>query len=274
MLAIIVLLIAASGAIYYLASSNGRAKRRRVKITAQPFPKAWRQILKRRFPYFQSMPTDLQLQLKKHIQVFVAEKKFVGCAGLEIDDEVKVTIAAQACLLLLNRPNHYYPKLKQILVYPHAFVVQSQSVDGNGVHASQRQVHLGESWENGKVILSWHSAKAGADDPFDGSNVVIHEFAHQLDQETGTANGAPFLGKIDDYPTWTQVLSREFEQLRHCARNHIPSLFDYYGATNPAEFFAVISETFFEKPQQFHQQHPDLYQELSRFYQLNPIHWH
>ncbi|MGX9460538.1 M90 family metallopeptidase [Shewanella sp. A14] len=274
MIAMVILLVTSITAVGWIMSSQWRINRQRQIITSKPFPTRWRNILKKRFPYFKAMPTDLQLQLKKHIQVFIDEKQFVGCDGFKINDEVKVTIAAQACLLLLNRNTNYYPKLKQILVYPSAFIVEQNRVDHAGVHSSQRNVLLGESWEYGKVILSWNSTLEGAADPFDGSNVVIHEFAHQLDQEDGTANGAPPLHDITSYRSWSATLGKEFEQLQHCAQQHIPSLFNYYGATNPAEFFAVISETFFERPVELYQQHQQLYEELSQFYQLDPINWH
>jgi MtfA peptidase len=273
MLAIILLVISALGAIFWITSHNWRTALRRRDIKAQVFPKAWRQILKSRFPYFKAMPADLQLQLKKHIQVFIAEKEYLGCDGFIITDEVKVTIAAQACLLLLNRNTDYYPKLKQILVYPNAFIMEQNQTDFAGVESRQRQVLLGQSWELGKVVLSWNSTLAGAANPFDGTNVVIHEFAHQLDQENGTANGAPILGDISAYPKWSEVLSHEFNQLQYAAQHHLPSLFDYYGATNPGEFFAVISEVFFERPVEFSLAHPKLYKELSQFYRLDPINW-
>ena len=274
MIAIVILLVISITAVAWIVSSQWRLNRQRNIITSKPFPTQWRHILKKRFPYFKAMPTDLQLQLKKHIQIFIDEKQFIGCDGFEINDEVKVTIAAQACLLLLNRKTDYYPKLKQILVYPSAFIVEKNRTDLAGVQSSQRNVLLGESWEYGKVVLSWNSTIEGAADPFDGSNVVIHEFAHQLDQEDGTANGAPPLRDITSYRSWSSTLGQEFKQLQYCAQQHIPSLFNYYGATNPAEFFAVISETFFERPVEFNQQHQQLYKELSQFYQLDPINWH
>ncbi|UCX05406.1 M90 family metallopeptidase [Shewanella glacialimarina] len=274
MIAIIIVSIIATVAIGWITSASFRRERHRQNVCQQAFPKSWRIILRHRFPYFKSMPTDLQLQLKKHIQIFIDEKQFIGCDGLMITDEMKVTVAAQACLLLLNRKTDYYPNLKQILIYPHAFIVEQQKVDFAGVTSQHRSVLLGESWGNGKVILSWQNTLNGAADPFDGENVVIHEFAHQLDQENGPANGAPALRQIKDYAHWSSTLGKEFNQLQYCASQQIPSLFNYYGATNPAEFFAVISETFFEKPKQFFQQHPKLYNELSQFYQLDPIHWH
>ena len=246
---------------------------RRNKIQQQPFPAAWRDILKRRLPYFRALPADLQLQLKKHIRVFIAEKQFIGCDGLTVTDEMRVTIAAQACLLLLNRPDYYYPKLQQILLYPAAFVVHGNSADAAGVMHQQRRVLSGESWGLGKVILSWADALDGAANPFDGRNVVIHEFAHQLDQEKGFANGAPLLARSSDYQQWSGVMATEFSRLQRQATLGEASLFDHYGATNPAEFFAVISEVFFEQPATLAQQYPGLYAQLSRFYRLNPLSW-
>ena len=165
MIAIVTLLIISMTAIGWITSSQWRLNRQRSIVASKPFPTLWRNILKKRFPYFKAMPTDLQLQLKKHIQVFISEKQFVGCDGFDINDEVKVTIAAQACLLLLNRKTDYYPKLKQILVYPSAFIVHQNRTDIAGVYSTQRNVLLGESWEYGKVVLSWNSTVEGAADP-------------------------------------------------------------------------------------------------------------
>lgn len=246
----------------------------RNKIKAQPFKKAWRKILQQRMPYFSQMPTDLQLQLKQHIQVFVAEKEFVGCNGVKITDEIRVTIAAQACLLLLNRKTNFYPKLRTILVYPSAFVKEEQVADAAGVLHAKRTALAGESWDFGKVVLSWQDTLEGALVPDDGRNVVIHEFAHQLDQENGKANGAPLLDREQNYKCWSDVFSAQFELLQRQAQTGSPSIFDYYGATNPAEFFAVASEVFFEKAHQFSLQHPKLYRQLKNYYQVDPIHWH
>ena len=250
-----------------------RQRYKRRQIMANAFPAAWRDILKRRLPYFRVLPADLQLQLKKHIQVFVAEKQFIGCDGLTVTDEMRVTIAAQACLLLLNRPDYYYPKLQQILLYPAAFIVSGSQADAAGVMNDQRRVLSGESWGLGKVILSWADTLDGAANPADGRNVVIHEFAHQLDQEKGIANGAPLLERSSDYQQWSGIMAEEFRRLQLQAQSGQSSLFDHYGATNPAEFFAVISEVFFEQPQQLANLHPQLYQQLSRFYRLNPLSW-
>ena len=249
---------------------------RRARQRQQPFPQAWREILKKRVPYVRALPADLQLQLKKHIQVFVAEKTFIGCAGLLITDEIRVTIAAQACLLILNRPQtDYYPGLRQILVYPGAFIVDKVHTDETGVlQDHQRQVLSGESWSQGQVILSWQDTVEGAAIPDDAHNVVIHEFAHQLDQETGSANGAPNLPGPARYRRWSRVMTEAFMQLQDEAHRHdAESLFDHYGATNPAEFFAVASETFFERPGPLAAKYPILYHELCDFYRVNPLSW-
>jgi len=258
---------------YSAAKPYWRDNQRR-KIKAAPFPKAWRLILHQRMPYFRMMPADLQLQLKQHIQVFIAEKQFIGCDGVNITDEIRVTIAAQACLLLLNRKTDYYPKLNSILVYPRAFIKNQKTTDIAGVQRSYQSVLSGESWSLGKVVLSWQDTLDGAIVPNDGRNVVIHEFAHQLDQENGAANGAPYLGKTQSYQEWSIIFNEQFKRLNLAIDRGEPTLFDHYGATNPAEFFAVASEVFFEQSFSFSQHYPKLYAQLSQLYQVDPLSWH
>jgi Mlc titration factor MtfA (ptsG expression regulator) len=248
-------------------------ERRRARLRSRAFPAEWREILKRRMPYFRRLPADLQLQLKQHINVFLAEKPFIGCAGLTITDEMRVTIAAQACLLLLNRRTGYYPGLREILVYPGAFVVDRLHTGSGGVQREERRVLSGESWSRGQVVLSWQDTLEGAEVADDGHNVVIHEFAHQLDQEKGQATGAPLLARRADYARWSQVLGEGFARLQQQAALGEASLFSDYGATEPAEFFAVVSEVFFEQPQRMAEEHPALYAEFSRFYRVNPLSW-
>lgn len=263
-------------AIVLIGYSVGKPRWReyqRDKIRRQPFSREWRKILQQRMPYFRGMPADLQLQLKQHIQVFIAEKRFVGCNGVVINDEIRVTIAAQACLLLLNRETGFYPNLTTILVYPSAFIKQQQSMNADGVQFTARNTLAGESWQTGRVILSWQDTVDGAEVPDDGHNVVIHEFAHQLDQENGLANGAPILNKGQNYKTWSNVFSQQFERLQQQAHHGIPSLFDYYGATNPAEFFAVASEVFFEQSALLHRHYPALYEQLKLLYRVDPVVW-
>lgn len=248
-------------------------ERKRKALRAQPFPAAWRRILKRCVPYVGHLPADLQLQLKQHIQVFLAEKAFIGCNGLHITDDIRITIAAHACLLILNRPGGYYPNLRQVLVYPDSFVVERDHVDAAGVAHRARQVLAGESWSQGQVILSWQDTLEGAAVVDDGQNVAIHEFAHQLDQATGSANGAPQLARRENYLRWSSVLGKEFASLQTRVARREASLFSDYAATDPGEFFAVISEVFFEQPQPMAQAYPELYRELSQYYRLDPLSW-
>jgi Mlc titration factor MtfA (ptsG expression regulator) len=258
--------------VLWLVGAPWWVERKRLRLRAQPFPAAWRAVLQQRVPYVRRLPADLQLQLKQHLQVFLAEKVFIGCNGLEITDEIRVTIAAHACLLILNRPSGYYPNLRQILVYPDSFVVQRDQLDHIGLAHRTREVLAGESWSEGQVILSWQDTLAGAAVVDDGQNVAIHEFAHQLDQESGNANGAPKLGR-QSQQSWSRVLGNEFMTLQARVMRGAPSLFCDYGATDPGEFFAVISEVFFEQPEAMAQEHAALYRELSQFYQLDPLSW-
>ncbi len=247
--------------------------RRREQQQRVAFPAAWRKILRRRVPLVRRLPVDLQLQLKKHIQVFIAEKTFIGCAGLKITDEMRVVIAAQACLLILNRPTSYFRNLRQILVYPGAFAVDRVHADGTGVLQEQRQALSGESWSQGQVILSWQDSLEGAAVANDGRNVVIHEFAHQLDQENGVANGAPRLPRHADRRRWSQVFQAAYDKLQVQIRQGHTGLLNPYGGTNPAEFFAVASEVFFEQSEAMAWDDPALYAVMRDFYQVNPVNW-
>ncbi len=249
-------------------------RRNRVRETA--FPAAWRKILRERVPLVRKLPQHLQMQLKKHMQVFIAEKSFLGCAGLQITEEMRVVIAAQACLLILNRSTDYFANVRQILVYPGAFVVNRTSVDSAGVQREQRQALSGESWSQGQVILSWQDTLEGAAVADDGRNVVIHEFAHQLDQENGAAIGAPppMLGDAGHDPQrWSRVFHAAYAQLQAEARHGVDGLLDHYGAKDPAEFFAVASEAFFEQPQALDTDYPALYRELCGYYKVDPASW-
>ncbi len=250
-----------------------RLAHRRRQLAAQPFPAAWREILKRNVPLVRSLPADLQLKLKKSIQIFVGEKNFIGCGGLRITDEIRVTVAAQACLLVLGHQAYFYPKVHEILVYPDAFVVNRVYTDSVGVLQNQSQVLSGESWAHGQVILSWSDARDGAAVADDGRNVVIHEFAHQLDQANGYANGAPDLVSQARYQRWSRVFGAEFVRLQESLASGEGALLDRYAATSPAEFFAVSSEVFFEQPRYMAAELPAVYGELVGFYRLDPLSW-
>jgi len=243
------------------------------RVLARPLPAAAQDILQRRVPVYRRMAPELRQQLQRLVVQFLHEKKFIGCDGLEITDEIAVTIAGQACLLLLNRPSKVYPALHTILVYPGAFVAQRPEVGPGGVVTPGRKTMLGESWDDGRVVLSWDDVERGARDWTDGHNVVLHEFAHQLDSESGRANGAPYLGHPDSYRDWSEVLARDYNNLRLHAMYRQHSVMDHYGATSPAEFFAVATETFFEKPWQMAEHHAELYQEFLKYYRVDPRDW-
>ncbi len=257
-----------------LALITGRFMRnaRRNSLAAAPFPEAWECIIVKNVSLYNRLPEPLKHQLRSLVNVFLAEKQFEGCAGLEITDEIRVTIAAQACMLLLNRKVTYFRKLRQILVYPHTYVAKVVSSDGR-VTIDGQSVRLGESWQNGPVVLAWDSVKGGTTNITDARNVVLHEFAHQLDQEDGTADGAPILEKWSSYGPWARVLGQEFEALQTKTRKRRRSVIRQYGATHPAEFFAVATETFFEKPKQMNRRHRELYEELKDYYKLDPLTW-
>ncbi len=246
-------------------------ERRRRRLRAQAIPEAWRDIVARSLPFFARLSAADQKELLGHVQVFLAEKRFEGCAGLELTDEIRVTIATQACLLLLHRQTDYYPRLLTILVYPSGFVVdQSEPLSGE-IWREGREARLGETGpQMGSLVLAWDAAHGGALDPSDGQNLVLHEFAHQLDFEDFAADGAPLLGSRQDRRSWAEVMRIEFASLRAADETGIATLLDGYGASHPTEFFAVATEAFFERPHALQQARPELYSEMARFFRQDP----
>lgn len=251
------------------------------RALARPLAPPLVAILERNLAQYARMDDGERLRLQRLVQQFLHEKSFVGCAGLELTDEMRVTIAGQACMLVLGRsgdaghggPAALYPSLHAVLVYPGAFLVPRREVDVAGVVTEQRQDLLGESWGDGRVILSWdHVRRAGSDQNPD-HNVVLHEFAHQLDSESGSTNGAPYLGSTERYRSWSEVLSRNFDALRRDAMWGQRGVLDHYGASSPAEFFAVATESFFEQPWEMSTRHPDLFEEFQKYFRLDPRKW-
>jgi Mlc titration factor MtfA (ptsG expression regulator) len=272
-----VLSLAALALIVGLLAQPWWQARQRERLAKQPFPASWRRILRHRVPWVARLPANRQLQLKARMKVFLAEVPFIGCAGLKVTQEMRVTIAAQACLLLLGRPEPMYERLHRVLLYPGAFVVPRTVPGPAGLQSEEQRVLSGESWGLGQVILSWQEVLHGAAQPADGRNVVIHEFAHQLDQANGPAdapaNGAPRLAQPASREHWAAVMQAEFQALRRRSHAGEPGLLDPYGATEPAEFFAVASEVFFERPQALAQAHPALHGALQQVYGVNPAQW-
>jgi MtfA peptidase len=240
---------------------------------ARPFPSAFAKILRKNIPSYARMSVPIQLRLKRLIKQFLHEKKFVGCDGFEITDEVRVTIAAKACLLLLNRKTLVYPKLEFVLVYPTTFVVPRVETGLGGVVTHQNQTLSGESWSDGRVILAWEHIEQDRENAGSGHDVVVHEFAHQLDSESGNTNGAPLLPSAAHYARWAQVFEREFALLTSAEQAGLETVLDHYGATNPAEFFAVATEAFFEKSHALAQHHAELFEQLRSYYRVDPRLW-
>jgi len=248
----------------------GFKKWRRNQLAVKQFPGEWLKIIETNVPFYNTLPPEDKTELQRHILIFIGEKHFEGCGGLKITDEIRVTIAAQACLLLLHRKTDYYPGLPSILVYPRAFIACRAEHLVSGVVAEIPQILLGESWHRGSIVLSWDDVKHDTVDIHDGHNVVFHEFAHQIDSSGGKSDSTPVLKDRSSYIAWARVLQKDYKKLRHAAARNRPTFLNKYGATNPAEFFAVVTEFFFEKPKELKEIHPDLYDELKQFYQQDP----
>jgi Mlc titration factor MtfA (ptsG expression regulator) len=255
----------------------GFKDRRRKKIASRSFPEAWLVLLKKNVPLYSRLPQADQDELRRHILVFMAEKRFEACGGLRMTDQIRITIAAHACILLLHRRTDYYPGLKSILVYPRAYVAANTHHLVGGTVLESHDVRLGESWHHGSVVLSWDDVRRSAGDVQDGQNVVFHEFAHQLDSSGGRGDSTPVLQDRSSFIAWARALGEDFENFRQAieedrgaAATHASPVLDEYGATNPAEFFAVATECFFEVPNDLQQRYPRLYDELKRFYQQDP----
>ncbi|HJT80741.1 MAG TPA: M90 family metallopeptidase [Chthoniobacterales bacterium] len=246
-------------------------QQRRNRLRNRPFKEEWIELIRRNVRFFDRLPPADRREILEHIQVFLAEKRFEGCAGLELDDEICLTIATQACLLLLHRKTDYFPRLVTILVYPSTYLVNEERPVDENIWEQDRVARLGETARQmGSMVLAWDAAKSGAADPSDGRNVVFHEFAHQLDYENYAADGVPGLFTRDQQASWGAVMRVEFASLRAADATGIPTLLDNYGATSPAEFFAVATEAFFERPVALSQRHPRLYSEFARYFQQDP----
>lgn len=248
--------------------------RRRRKILEQQFPDAWVAILERRVACYDTLDDDEQAHLRQLVQVFVAEKTWEGAGGLEIDDDVRVTIAAQACLLILGLEHDMYRQVDSIVVYP-SIVVAPQRQQGffSGgapqLHAGGMPI-LGQAFGRGPVILVWDAVRKGAANAKDGHNVVFHELAHKLDMLGGGADGVPPLPDGATYDRWVEVFTREYELLKkqHAAGRR--TYLDEYALTNGPEFFAVATEHFFEQPERMERDHTAMYEMLRDFYRQDP----
>jgi hypothetical protein len=245
--------------------------RRRERLRAQSIPSQWPALLSRNVPLFVQLSADDQRELLGHMQVLVAEKNFEGCGGLLLTEEIITTIAAQACLLLLHRETNYFPRLQSILVYPTGYSETGERPIDGVIWEEGRDDRLGQADDDlGALVLAWDSVRHGAADPWDGENLVLHEFAHQLDFEDPGSDGVPALTDRKEYAEWRRIMAAELERLRSASDAGADSLLDPYGATDLAELFAVATETFFELPRAMKKEHPELYAAMRKFYNQNP----
>ncbi|HBX39807.1 M90 family metallopeptidase [uncultured Marinobacter sp.] len=244
-----------------------RAWRRERELRA-PFPTSWREHLDANVPLYRRLPEALKQTLEQRVQLFLSEKEFYGCDGFEVDDAVRVTIAGHACLLVLARPYSDFDEVSSILVYPDAYHVRDIESDGMIVSESN-EIRAGEASSRGQVVLAWRECQEAARNPHSGHNVMLHEFAHQLDYLDGTADGAPPLSG-EQARHWQSSMTTAYEDLRHSLRHHHRSWLDPYGATEPAEFFAVLTEAFFQQPRHLKREQPEVYKALQGYYRLDP----
>lgn len=244
--------------------------RRRRRLRAQPLPRAWWEAIDRHAPAVACLTPEERRRLGEIVRVLLDEKYFEGCQGLEVTDEMRVVIAAQAALPVLNRPAWDYPGLRSILIYPTAYRVRTRDEEGPaGIVTEENEVRLGEAWAEGSLVLSWEDILEDGANPDDGWNTIIHEFAHLIDGYSGDIDGLPPLAGADT-KAWSGIVNEAYERHTKEVDAGRPTLIDAYGATDPAEFFAVVTELFFERPLVMRDEHPDLYEQFALFYAQDP----
>ena len=247
-------------------------RRRREELLQTPLDSDWITILQENVSLYSRLPQQLREELHGYIHIFLDEKEFIGREEIEITDEIRITVAGNACLLLLQGRKRHFPGFTSILIYPDTYV--AHEVQHDGLVATERpSSRAGESWMRGPVVLSWADVVRGSANGSDGHNVVIHEFAHKLDEQSGTMDGLPVLRDNSHYAEWATVLTEEFDALKDRARRGTNKVMDAYGTVSPPEFFAVATESFFEKPVLMKQRLPDLYAQLKTFYNVDPATW-
>ena len=244
-------------------------KFRRKKILRQPFPTEWKTLLMEKVAHYRYLDSKEKEMLEQLIRFFIAEKNFEGCGGLGMTDEIKVIISAQACLLVLALPPFQYSTLDSVLVYPTTVTLPpktSSFFSGTPTIVPDQQQILGQAWLHGPVILVWDAVVRDARHPEQGHNVVYHEFAHILDMRDGSADGTPVLQNRVLFNQWVRICTDEFFKLKRDREKGKRTLLDTYGAIHEAEFFAVATELFFDRPLKMQRKHPELYNVLSSYY--------
>lgn len=261
------LLVAALAFALWLAARPALSARRARQLRARPAPTHWDGILRANVWFYAALEPEQRERLHGQMHAFLAGRAFVGCNGLRITEEMRVIVAGYASLLRLGTEADPYPELRSILIYPGPFIVEREHEDEAGVVTLQSDTLTGESWEEGRVILSWEDVADSIDDPYAAGNVIVHEFCHQLDQLDGAVSGAPPLHSAADYERWADIMSGEYEHLvnRRHGGDHV---LDDYGATAPEEFFAVAVEAYFTRPLELAQRHRALYEALADYFGL------
>lgn len=249
-------------------------QRRRRRLLATPRPADWPAVFERELELWPRLDPDTQRRLIEVARVLIAEKNWEGAGGFDLGPPEQAVIAAQAGLLLVGLPRHdYYPHIASVVVYPASYVIPGGQPAPGGVVDTGTRTVLGTAHRGGTVVLAWHSAREGGREADDGRNLVFHEFAHALDMLDGVIDGTPPLPDAKAYRTWFEVMTRYYERLVAAANGRQRTLLDTYGATNVAEFFAVATEAFFEKPRQMKRKLPDLYGVMQAFYHQDPAGW-
>jgi Mlc titration factor MtfA (ptsG expression regulator) len=245
-------------------------RRRRQKLLAEPFPAEWLKYLEANFAHYDLLTEEEQAKLRDDLRVLVAEKEWEGCGGLTITDEVKVTVAAQVALLVLGMEAHYFDRVVSVLVYPRRVQIPHYEAIGSGVALEGQRTIDGLAQYRGPVLLSWQEALEEGRDPEARANLVLHEFAHQLDMEDGEVNGTPLLTDRDLDRRWQEVMTEEYERLCDDVDEGLATLLDPYGATDAGEFFAVATECFFTRPRPLRRRHRELYEVFRDYYRQDP----
>jgi Mlc titration factor MtfA (ptsG expression regulator) len=222
---------------------------------------------------YRRLPAPLRPKLHDLLKVFVAEKNWEGHGGLVMSDEIRVTIAGHACLMVVGvNPHYYFDGVASILVYPDAYLMPER-VHAGGWLVEEDAEMLGEYHDHGAIVLSWAGVLEEGRSLSDGRNLVLHEFSHHLDGLEGGMDGTPPLSSRQEYRSWERITDAEYRRLVRMADHGRPTLLDSYGAESKAEFFAVATECFFEKPRDLSRRHPELYGVLRGLYRLDPATW-
>ena len=246
---------------------------RRKWVKSRPFPDQWKKILEKDVPVYSRLPDKLHDQFRDRIKIFMNEKLFEGCNGFELTERHKIVISAYASLPILEEPSDYYRDLQAILLYPDDYIATVHEEDEAGVITSGTEARKGESWDTGNVILSWSDIEDNLYHSPGKQNLILHEFAHQLDQNYGLTAGVSDAGEVYRDNEWNRALSNGYRDLNRKIKSNSNTVLDHYGAVDPAEFFSVSTETFFENPAGLKEEFPALYDALADIYGLDPVEW-